>query len=69
MAQFNAMIPFTPKQRLNEDTENDGMKEYRVRISNYGKWYLPPETFNRNFDMMKSSQSPEQIEKQVVERI
>jgi hypothetical protein len=41
-----------------DESEDEGektMKEYRVRISNYGKWYLPPDTFNRNFDLLKNA--------------
>lgn len=45
------------------------MKDLRIRVSNYGKWYLPPDTFNRNFDLLKNKASPDQIEKQVIERI
>lgn len=50
---------------LTHDTLND----YRVRVKNYGKWFLPPDTFNRQFDQLKDVVTPEQIEQLLVKRI
>ena len=38
-------------------------------MKNYGKWFLPPETFNRNFDNLKNVVTPEHIEQLLIKRI
>jgi hypothetical protein len=56
-------------ENIEKKEEKMNMSDYRVRMSNYGKWYLPSDQFNRNFDMLKNTASPDQIEKAVIERI
>jgi len=45
------------------------LQDFRLRIKNYGKWFLPPTTFNRNFDLLKNVVTPEQIEHDLIQRI
>lgn len=40
-----------------------------MRVKNYGKWYLPPDNFNRNFDNLKNVVTPDQIEQVLIKRI
>ena len=47
----------------------DNLNDIRVRVKNYGKWFLPPDTFNRNFDNIKNVVTPEQIEQVLIKRI
>ena len=47
----------------------DNLNDIRVRTKNYGKWYLPPDNFNRNFDNLKNVVTPNQIEQVLIKRI
>jgi hypothetical protein len=47
----------------------DNLSDIRVRVKNYGKWFLPPDTFNRNFDNLKNVVTPEHIELLLIKRI
>jgi hypothetical protein len=40
-----------------------------VRVNNYGKWYLPPDNFNRNFENLKNVVTPDHIEHALIKRI
>ena len=40
----------------NESKENETaerMRIFRERVRKYGKWYISPTNFNRNFDLIK----------------
>lgn len=62
-------------EEANESEENrasltwDNLQDIRVRVKNYGKWYLPPDNFNRNFDNLKNVVTPDQIEQVLIKRI
>ncbi len=47
----------------------DNLNDIRARVKNYGKWYLPPDNFNRNFDNLKEVVTPNQIEQVLIKRI
>jgi hypothetical protein len=47
----------------------ENLNDIRVRVKNYGKWYLPPDNFNRNFDNLKDMATPNHIEQVLIKRI
>ena len=47
----------------------DNLNDIRARVKNYGKWYLLPDNFNRNFENLKEVVTPNQIEQVLIKRI
>eukprot|EP00347_Sterkiella_histriomuscorum_P014100 403362167 len=52
-----------------EDQINANQVEFRDRIKNYGKWYIKPEKFNRNFELIKLQVTDKKKEEQLIQRI
>lgn len=52
-----------------QDLTEDSVHFYRPRIQHYGKWYLPPDSFNRRFDALKNVVTSDQLDGRQVERI
>ena len=48
---------------------DDSVHTYRPRIQHYGKWYLPPDSFNRRFDALKNVVTSDQLDARQIERI
>eukprot|EP00347_Sterkiella_histriomuscorum_P000810 403374424 len=44
-------------------------KVYRERVTNYGKWYLNPQNFNRVFDDQFKQQSKDKVEERIQKHI
>lgn len=57
----------TDENRTSLNWEN--LNDIRVRVKNYGKWYLPPDNFNRNFENLKNVVTPDYIEQMLIKRI
>ena len=48
---------------------DDSVHLYRPRVQHYGKWYLPPDSFNRRFDALKNVVTSDELDARQVERI
>ena len=41
---------------------DESVQSYRPRMQHYGKWYLPPDSFNRRFDALKNVVTSDQLD-------
>ncbi|CDW88960.1 UNKNOWN [Stylonychia lemnae] len=64
----NQSLNFGDQSNL-EKQGGQRLADIRERIKNYGKWYINPDKFNRNFDIMRQVITSRQKQEQLVQRI
>lgn len=58
-----------PRNTSISQNQTDRYGEFRERVKHYGKWYIKPEQYNRNFELSKSKVSTKQKVELLKERI